>query len=377
MRNRDDWRNRDGRVADLSAGCDSDQPGRFRADVSGDGGRAVRGSDPWTVCKLSPAGEPHQTARLLSGGGQRASGAGGSDGSAFGAAGGGERAAGFRFDGDVAQNGYRWWYIDALSADNTRACTIIAFIGSVFSPYYAAARRAGSADPRNYVALNVALYGLGGPGWSPGWSMTERRRDMLAATPDRLRIGLSALEWRDGALTITVDERTAPIPSRLQGRIVLRPHALFDTVFELDVAGRHRWTPLAPCAAVEVDLTSPGWRWSGHGYLDTNEGDRALEQDFATWQWSRATMPDGSTVVLYDATRRDSTRLGLARRFLPAGSAQSIRMPAVHDVAAGRWGMSRSTHGDAAPVALARGRAFLHALPSRDRAAGEARDRHS
>ena len=45
------------------------------------------------------------------------------------------------FDTPVAPGGYAWWYIDALSDDGRCGLTIIAFIGSVFSPYYALARR--------------------------------------------------------------------------------------------------------------------------------------------------------------------------------------------------------------------------------------------
>ena len=48
----------------------------------------------------------------------------------------------------VAPGGYAWWYVDALSDDGRHGLTIIAFIGSVFSPYYAwaAARHADPLD---------------------------------------------------------------------------------------------------------------------------------------------------------------------------------------------------------------------------------------
>ena len=48
-------------------------------------------------------------------------------------------------DGSVAPGGYRWWYIDAVSDDGLHGLTLIAFVGSVFSPYYA---WSGRADPR-------------------------------------------------------------------------------------------------------------------------------------------------------------------------------------------------------------------------------------
>ena len=53
--------------------------------------------------------------------------------------------AGPDFSLAVATNGYAWWYVDALSDDGQHGLTIIAFIGSVFSPYYARARRLGAA----------------------------------------------------------------------------------------------------------------------------------------------------------------------------------------------------------------------------------------
>ncbi len=62
----------------------------------------------------------------------------------------------------MAPGGYAWWYLDALSDDGAHGLTIIAFIGSVFSPYYARARAARGAVPPTrleHCAINVALYG--------------------------------------------------------------------------------------------------------------------------------------------------------------------------------------------------------------------------
>ena len=41
-------------------------------------------------------------------------------------------------------DGYVWWYVDALSDDGQHGLTLIAFIGSVFSPFYAWSRRRGA-----------------------------------------------------------------------------------------------------------------------------------------------------------------------------------------------------------------------------------------
>lgn len=94
-----------------------------------------------------------------------------------------ERRAGFNVD--IPHNGYAWWYIDAISDDGREGLTIIAFIGSVFSPYYAFARRRGPADPLDHCAINVALYHEAGK----RWTMTERGRGRVARNANSFLIG--------------------------------------------------------------------------------------------------------------------------------------------------------------------------------------------
>ena len=84
------------------------------------------------------------------------------------------------FNVAVPPSGYRWWYLDGLSADGQRGLTVIAFVGSVFSPYYAAARRRQEAvAPARFCAINVALYGPN----RTAWAMTERSDRTLPAAP--------------------------------------------------------------------------------------------------------------------------------------------------------------------------------------------------
>ncbi|MFM7611740.1 MAG: hypothetical protein ACKO9A_23080, partial [Alphaproteobacteria bacterium] len=59
-------------------------------------------------------------------------------------------ATGLDFTLPVATRGYRWWYLDALSDDGAHGITIIAFLGTVFSPWYAFARRGGGGDSLNH-----------------------------------------------------------------------------------------------------------------------------------------------------------------------------------------------------------------------------------
>ncbi len=252
------------------------------------------------------------------------------------------------FNTQVPRGGYAWWYLDALSDDGQYGLTVIAFIGSVFSPYYAWARRRGHglADPLNHCAMNVALYAR--PGSTPRgrWAMTERGRAAVERSATRLQIGASSMAWEGDALVVTIDETTVPWPTRLRGRITLRPDALMHQSYPLDPQGLHAWRPIAPCAQVEARFTEPGLHWRGTGYLDSNRGQRPLEQDFAHWDWSRAALADKRSAVLYDVQRTDGSALALALAFDAQGRAEPFAPPPAVTLPATGWRMPRATRSD-------------------------------
>ena len=103
-----------------------------------------------------------------------------------------------RFDEAIPAGGYTWWYVDAISDDGQHGLTIIAFLGSVFSPYY---KRSGRSDPLDHACLNVALYGP-----QHRWVMTERGRQAVQRDASTLAIGPSNVRWEGGALTIDIVE---------------------------------------------------------------------------------------------------------------------------------------------------------------------------
>ena len=212
------------------------------------------------------------------------------------------------FDAPVPTDGYRWWYLDAISDDGREALTCIAFIGSVFSPYYA---WSGRKDPLDHVALNVALYRTGA---ASRWALTERGRGQLVQTSEGLQLGPSAVEVRGDALRLTVRERGFPMPLRLSGTITVRPEVLGGAPVELSAAGGHHWWPIAPKSRVEVAFDEPAMRWSGTGYLDSNWGAGALERDFQSWTWSRAPLKRGAC-VLYDVRPRGGLAEAMALHF--------------------------------------------------------------
>jgi carotenoid 1,2-hydratase len=243
-----------------------------------------------------------------------------------------------RFDRPVKPGGYAWWYVDAISADGAQALTLIAFIGSVFSPYYAWANRKTPAPAENFCAMNVALYQRRGG----AWAMTERGAAKLQRSADALHIGRSALHWDGTALTAEIDERCAPLPRRLHGRITVRPRAIQPQLFHLDAGQRHRWQPIAPDATVEVSFQTPAMSWSGEAYFDSNDGDVPLAHDFSSWHWARV-----GNKILYDVEYRDGGRQDLALDIGTDGTAKRFLAPPQHPLPPTFWRMQRALRADA------------------------------
>ena len=236
-------------------------------------------------------------------------------------------------------NGYAWWYVDAISDCGTRALSVIGFIGSVFSPWYA---WSGRRDPANHCCINVATYGPGGR-----FTMTDRGRTALRTDGGALTVGPSAMRWTGDRLVIEVNEWGAlPMVTPVRGTIEVVPEALTSVELPLTPDGAHVWRPFAPVARVEVALETQGWQWRGHGYFDANFGTRALEQDFAFWTWGRFPVADGAT-CFYDATRLDGSRLAQAVHFDHDGRATEIDPPPLQKMKRSLWAVRRETRGDA------------------------------
>ena len=224
-----------------------------------------------------------------------------------------------------------------MSDDGQFGLTLIAFVGSVFSPYYAWARRRSGADPEHHCALNVALYSRS----ANRWCMTERGRRHCHRDATQLVIGPSRLQWNGSHLDIEINEVGMPIPRSVKGRIRLHPQQLFNFSTALDAHGRHRWGPLAPSARIEVDLQSPRQRWSGHAYLDSNEGDEPIDRAFHRWDWSRSPLRDGSTAVLYDMQWPQQADRVLSLRFDRRGGVETFTPPPRQALRNTRWGLQR------------------------------------
>ena len=321
-----------------SAGPHADDDRGFRADVSGLGRIPLRAIPAWHDGGLRAPNRENENQGAVSGGRGSASGGGGADGDTLRQARGRGDLERPHFDIEVPPGGYAWWYIDGVSDDGTRAVSVIGFIGSVFSPWYA---WSGRGDPSNHCCMNVATYGRGGR-----FAMTDRGHTALRQTSDMLTIGPSSLHWTGTQLVIDVDEISSlPIISRMRGRITLTPPALTNIELPLTADGAHIWRPFAPIARISVDLEAQGWQFDGHGYFDSNFGTRALEEDFSSWTWARYPTQSGAT-CFYDAERRDGTRLNAAIGFTPEGQAAEVSAPDSVRFNRTLWALPRSTRAD-------------------------------
>lgn len=246
-----------------------------------------------------------------------------------------------RFDAPVPAGGYSWWYVDALSDDGQHGLTVIAFIGSVFSPYF---KRSGRGNPLDHCALNVALYGP-----KARWTMTERGEHAVQPERDQFAIGPSSVRWAGDCLVIDIEERDKrimnPLRRRVAGQIKVWPEMLNTEAFALDPAGKHLWHCLAPRARISVEMQAPELSWQGSAYLDSNRGSESLEEGFRIWHWSRAHLGK-DVAVFYEGQRRDGTTFASALRFDKAGVPHEADLPPTAPLPNTLWQMERVTRAD-------------------------------
>lgn len=246
-----------------------------------------------------------------------------------------------RFDTPVPAGGYSWWYVDALSDDGQHGLTLIAFIGSVFSPYF---KRSGRGNPLDHCALNVALYGP-----KARWTMTERGEHAVKPEADQFAIGPSSVRWAGDCLIIDIEELDKrimnPFRRRVAGQIKVWPEMLNTEAFALDPAGKHLWHCLAPRARISVEMQAPELCWKGSAYLDSNRGSESLEEGFRVWHWSRAHLGK-HVAVFYEGQRRDGSTFASALRFDSAGVPHEAELPPTAPLPNTLWQMERLTRAD-------------------------------
>ncbi len=312
----------------------------FEAPVPFDGWSPLWTGIARMAGQLPPAGQPHWPAGIVARGGVGAPGGGRPDGGLVRPL--GERCDPFgpRFDGAVPANGYSWWYIDAESDDGQYGLTVIAFIGSVFSPYYKASGRffAGKSRLAQRRALWPARPALGDDRARPGRAVA--RSFDAEDRPQPCPLGRQCADHRcrgKGRAAAAAGARQDPRSPRK-----CSASAASGSIRRGATSGQ----PLAPLARVDVAFADPDISWSGQGYLDSNHGSEPLEDGFADWQWSRAHLAGGETAVIYEGKLRSGDDFGMALRIGNDGNAEVCEMPGPIVLPRTNWRVDRLTRAD-------------------------------
>jgi carotenoid 1,2-hydratase len=216
---------------------------------------------------------------------------------------------------DERPGAYRWWYFDAISDDGETSLVAIFFVGSVFSPYYAARLARGEApSPREHVAVNVALYRHGKPF---AWAFSEygaERLNIEGESERNIGSGRVAIagSWferrRDGSILVHIDERRTLTGKPLAGSLLVTPQNARIAVSSVKLASdRHEWRPVAPHARVVARFDEPGLAFDGAGYHDENWGSEPPARAMASWSWGRVHHAD-RTRIFFDTLSRSGHR---------------------------------------------------------------------
>ena len=181
--------------------------------------------------------------------------------------------------------------------------------------------------------------------------MTERRRSNLQRSANHLKIGPSQMHWDGQKLSVRVQEISTPFFKPLIGEVTLEPKGFNTHAFPLAQKGQHYWRPIAPVAHVEANFHQPDLHWQGDGYFDMNWGSGPLEEAFVSWNWSRASLSHG-TSVLYDAQPLEDERLAMALRFDSSGSFEQFPYPRSAALPRSSWHIQRGTASDDGTASL-------------------------
>jgi carotenoid 1,2-hydratase len=230
-------------------------------------------------------------------------------------------------------------------SDDGVVVVIIALIGNPFSPAYARARIDAASDPRHakraldFCAMNVAIYGPKGRAWA--------LRETPVAEGDRsahgIAIGASSMQWKGDELVVDITERTTPFGKPIRGRITFRPSHRSRTKIALDAKAAHHWQPVATAGEIDVALDTPRIRFRGHGYHDTNDGDAPIDRDFSHWNWSRASIDRGATMMTYDVLRADGVGASHAIVIDRHGEASDVRGLVAQPLPRTGWRIDRTS----------------------------------
>ncbi len=229
------------------------------------------------------------------------------------------------------EEGYEWWYFDALSDDGKDAVVIIFLDNFVFSPSYNSPNRKKSTAPKHKIpALAFTYYRNGKPIYRAINEFTAADFEADTKTP-QCRIGDSSFHLETapyGSGYVLEINATLHKKSRIEARFEwLSIESDLQPATDQNLSDTHFWNLVSPRSDVtgRISVINQKGRkrdeinFRGTGYHDHNFDNRWLPDTVQDWQWGRSHFPD-TTAVFYrykELGNRDSvTKLFLTRDFI-------------------------------------------------------------
>jgi len=236
------------------------------------------------------------------------------------------------FNYQLKPRGYAWWYVDLVSDDACYACTVIAFVGNVFSPAYYRASMIPDALPSPYAfpAINAVIYNL--KSGKRLWLFEQGAASDLTATEHSYQLGSHLIRRTPSSIDINIDGHCMPIARRLQATLSIDLNIVFDQHVALDRCADHHWYPVAPLARASLTVKKPtAINFSGKAYHDCNYGCRPLSESFTDWWWMQSRNQESTeSTVHYHCSAHQATD-PFSVRFDTAGEITMSKEPSGRD----------------------------------------------
>ncbi|MCK7475444.1 MAG: hypothetical protein MZV49_22670 [Rhodopseudomonas palustris] len=188
----------------------------------------------------------------------------------------------------------------------------------------------------NHCAINVALYRENGN----RWTMTERGRGHVERSATQLSIGPSRVFWDGSALNFEIDEVTAPIPSRIKGRVRVIPCAITQQAFTLN---EERQSPLVADRAVLARRSRAGKAQAALERRRLFRHERRRRADRTRlYGVGMVAAPRCATAPRFCTRPSAATaaELDLALQFDKSGAMQMFEFPTLHPLPRTPWRVS-------------------------------------
>ena len=203
-------------------------------------------------------------------------------------------------------NGYEWWYFDAISADKEWSLVVIFYHGNPFSPNYM--RSKYGDEPASYPAISISVYRKGKPEF---YSFQEYANSYFVWEEEKQEFNclVGGSSFRKNEIFQEVEyelnlNQLLDSGHSISGKLkFIATRTSPKLINKEESKEKHFWNLLQPKAKVVGNLKIKGKTddyhiaFHGSGYHDHNVGEEPMGHSFKDWYWGRIHM--GRETLLY------------------------------------------------------------------------------